>query len=212
MITATQLQKIYPRADVRFVQPLNDHMQAYGIVSLTQIAAFIAQACHESTGFNHMRESLAYTPVNLLLTFPKYIHSLEQAQSLVKSGQIAIADAVYGGREGNNTNGDGYKYRGGGPFGLTFKNNYDQVGKAIGYDLLNHPELITDPNVAVLSACQFWKDNNLSHWLIQGYDYVSRVINAGPKNATNVAIKVNGLNERRALYQTALGVLKSTLK
>ena len=42
---------------------------------------------------------------------------------------------------GNTTPGDGIKYAGAGDVQLTWKNNYLKAGKALGIDLVNHPEL-----------------------------------------------------------------------
>ena len=59
-------------------------------------------------------------------------NSLEEAQTVVNQGPEAVFEKIYGGRMGNDTTGDGYKYRGRGYIQLTGKDNYSRVGAAIG--------------------------------------------------------------------------------
>lgn len=202
IINAIQLKAIQQNANISFLPALNTLLPLYSITTPEQVAAFVAQAVHESQGFNKLRESLSYSAERLLAVFPWRIKTLQNAKSIVGAGPIAIGDAVYGGRYGNGLkNGDGYRYRGGGIGHLTFLDNYRVIGKAIGIDLVAHPELISTPDVAVKSFCQFWKDNGCNALLAAkdgGIDAVSKKINGG----------VNGLAERHALYSKALAVLK----
>lgn len=49
---------------------------------------------------------------------------------------------------GNTSPGDGAKYCGRGYVQLTWKNNYERAGKAIGVDLVNNPDLAMKPEYA----------------------------------------------------------------
>lgn len=197
-ITGSQLIAIYPGANIAFVEPLNKYMARYQIDTLPRIAAFLCQSLHESAGYTKLRESLNYKPDRLLAVFGKRIGTLERAKQLVAAGQVAVADAIYRGRYGNKYAGDGFKYRGGGIGHLTFHDNYRDVGLKIGVDLVNHPELIAQPDVAVQTFCQFWVDNDCNRLADKGIDAVSRKVNGGD----------NGLIERRALFNKALKVLQ----
>ena len=207
-ITSAQLQRIYPGANVAFLPELNEALTKYNITTPQQIAAFLAQALHESQGFTKLRESLNYSASRLTEVFPKRVPNLKAAMAIVAKGQVAIGDVVYGGRMGNGKdNGDGYKYRGGGLGGLTGKDNYDTVGKSLGIDLLNHPELIITPKAAIGSFCIFWQSHKCNDALAaglatpvkyDGIDRVTHIVNGGS----------NGLEERRSLYTLALLVLK----
>lgn len=80
----------------------------------------------------------------------------------LKKNDIEFFDVVYGyksalGRKyGNTKPGDGYKYRGGGPNQVTFKSAYERLGKQIGVDLVNHPELINTGPVAAKIAVRYF--------------------------------------------------------
>ena len=74
--------------------------------------------------------------------------SLQEAQNLVAQGPEAVGDVIYGGRMGNNQKGDGYKYRGRGFIQITGKDAYEKIGKAIGVDLVNNPDLANSPDIA----------------------------------------------------------------
>lgn len=51
-------------------------------------------------------------------------------------------------RNGNTVKGDGYKYRGRGYVQITWHNNYQRLGNALGHDLANNPDKALDPNIA----------------------------------------------------------------
>jgi putative chitinase len=57
-----------------------------------------------------------------------------------------LADKVYNGRMGNRPGtDDGFNFRGQGFSQTTGRDEYDRLGKMVGLDLVNHPELLLDP-------------------------------------------------------------------
>lgn len=81
-----------------------------------------------------------------------------EANRLAALGQEAIGNAVYSGILGNTQKGDGYRYRGRGFIQLTGRQNYRDIGKEIGYDLENDPDLlIRDTKVAEMASIAYLK-------------------------------------------------------
>ncbi|WP_312412289.1 glycoside hydrolase family 19 protein [Pseudescherichia sp.] len=180
-------------------------MQEFGISTPKRQAAFIAQIGTESGGFRSVQESLNYS-VEGLTIFGNRLTAAQRQQLGRKPGepalsaarQAAIANLVYGGRYGNNLNGDGWKYRGRGLKQVTFKANYEECGKALGLELVNNPDLLLDPRNAARSAGWFWKANNLNRFADNGdFNGLTKAINGG----------LNGIDDRRARLKVAEGVL-----
>lgn len=194
-LTDALLQAAYKNCATGFAQFINQHAAAFRVETRADLLAFLANNLHESGGFRSLRESLKYKAPRLLDVFPKYFKSLAAAQAAVNAGEVAIADIVYGGRMGNGrNNGDGYKYRGGGSIHLTGADNYRLCSIGIGLkdQLLNDPDLITQPECAVKSALWFWQRNVCSRHANQGdFEQACIVVNGGK----------NGLNERNALHE-----------
>lgn len=124
-----------------------------------RLAQFMAQVAHETFGFRHFTESFFYNdPLHLVQTFPHRITSIPDARALMAKGPEAIANRVYANRFGNGdeASGDGWRYRGRGFIQITFKANYEQVGKQIGMDLVGHPEALEELKAGADSAAKFW--------------------------------------------------------
>lgn len=110
------------------------------------------------------------------------------------------AQTRYEGRKdlGNVQIGDGFKYRGRGLVQTTGRANYTSTGTALNLDLVNNPGLLALPENAAMSAGYFWESNGLNELADTGsVERVTRRVNGG----------LNGLDERTALYESALEVL-----
>lgn len=83
--------------------------------------------------------------------------TLQDAKDIVAAGPEAYFNKVYDGRMGNTTPGDGFKYRGRGFIQITGKNMYEQVGKMIGVDLVQNPDLANEPEIAAKIIPAFFK-------------------------------------------------------
>ena len=176
------------------VDALNEVLPTFGINTTDRIAAFLAQAGHESAKFTAKVENLNYSQSALLSVFGKYFNATTSAQYARQPQKIA--NRVYANRmgNGNEASGDGYKYRGRGYIQLTGKNNYTQCSADLninGVDLVAHPEYLETIRGAVLSACWFWNKNNLNA-LADKHDIVglTKRINGGTL----------GLADRQDLY------------
>lgn len=167
------------RADL-WVPPLRTACAEFEIDSPVRLAAFLAQAAHESSELVRLRENLNYSAAALLNTWPTRF-TKELAASLAHQ-PARIAEHVYGDRMGNGPegSGDAWACRGGGIFQLTGKAAYAAAGKRLGLDLEARPDLITDPLIAARTAGDFWRENGLAALADKGdFAGLTRRINPG---------------------------------
>ena len=137
-----------------------------------RLANFVGQTCHESGCFRYLREIWGPTRTQ----------------------------AGYEGRRdlGNTQPGDGKRFMGRGLIQVTGRANHVDMAMRTGLPLVEHPELLEQPDAAVLSACVYWKTRNLNALADAGQeDAITRRINGG----------TNGLADRRARVATAKGML-----
>lgn len=88
----------------------------------------------------------------------------------------------YEGKNGNTDEGDGYKYRGRGFLQLTGKENYQLAGDFFGLDLVNDPDLVSNPKIAAATSLWYWVNRVKPH--VKDWSDV-----------TKVTKKVNGSNK-----------------
>lgn len=163
-------------------------------------AMFIAQVGHESAGFTAVAESFNYSVAGLQSTFGKRL-TAEQCKMLGRqrgesvvpvNRQAAIANLVYGGRLGNKSTGDGWKYRGRGLIQITGADNYRACSAGIKTDLLLVPDLLEKDEYAMRSAGWFWKSRNCGQYA-GDVERVTLLINGGN----------NGLADRKERFERA---------
>ena len=119
-------------------------------------------------GFKPRSENLNYRASTLRRVFPTRVRSDAFAQELVAAGPAAIGNTLYGNRYGNAQN-EGYKYRGRGLIQLTFKSNYETYGRKAGHpEIVQNPDLVNDPEIAVRIACAYIQSKTVS-W--NSYDF-----------------------------------------
>ena len=136
-----------------------------------RVAHFIAQGAHETGGFIFFKE----------LGGPSYFKKYDGRKDL-----------------GNNQPGDGARFAGRGMFQLTGRANYTAAAKETGLDLVNKPELASDPEFSVLLAVNYWKSRNINPKAdADDLEGVTRKINGG----------VNGLADRAKYLARAKGIL-----
>lgn len=185
--------------DIKWLQPLLDTFAKYEINTLNRQATFIGQCAHESGNFKVLEENLHYRPDRLHAVFPSRFPTVESAMPYDTPEKIA--NKIYGGRMGNLEDGDGWKYHGRGVIQLTGKENYANCSANIGIDIINNPDLLLEPEYAVMSAGWFWNKKGLNPLADQNTDdsfkEITRRINGG----------FLGLDERKAKYLQALKAL-----
>ena len=145
-----------------------------GIVGI-ELAAFLAQVSVETNEFKTMEEagSSSY--------FKKY-----------EKGDLAKI-------LGNKKVGDGERFKGRGPLQLTGRYNYSIAGKAIGVNLIKHPELVADSKIGAKIAIWFWKKR-----------VSSKVENFNDTKAITYYINggTSALSERESKFQFFKNILK----
>jgi putative chitinase len=105
---------------------------------------------------------------------------------------------------GNTISGYGVKYKGRGLGQLTGYSNYvsfqeflSHIKEMEGIDVIKNPKELLKPDIAVLSACFFWKINNLEKYSdVDKFYEVCAIWNTGKTKPK----KVNGLAERERYY------------
>lgn len=205
-ITEQQLLQILP--DARpvagiFVPALNRAMARWKIDSPVRQTAFLAQVGHESGQLRRLVENLNYSAEALVRTWPNRF-TAQNAGAYARQPE-RIANRVYGGRMGNGqeTSGDGWRYRGRGLIQLTGRVNYHAAAQALGLPLLENPELLEQPEHAAQSAAWWWATHGLNELADAGrFSDIGSIINTGQPGRVP-----HGANERKALYDLAVRVL-----
>lgn len=177
----------------RETQVLTDAYAA-GIRSPRELANFMAQVTHESNGLNRLEESFRYTrgssQIPVQSAWREGAAALESARKDALMGKPErLAELMYGGRNGNDDPGDGWKYHGRGYIQLTGKDNYRAAGEALDLDLVGKPELAADPKNASRIATWYWQ-NRVPEQAREDVRAATQAVNG----------KLNGLEDRERRF------------
>ena len=195
----------------------NSILPNFSIDTPLRVAAFLSQVGHESGGLALLEENLNYSAEALANVWPKrYAKTLQNGVYAknpvgrylpsnlalqIARKPVLIASNTYANRMGNGSveSQEGWKYRGMGLLQLTGKSNYAELTLNTGIDFVSNPDLLKEPAYALISACFFWKNNNLNRFADKK-DIVSlsKAINGG----------IIGLEHRKALYAKACKTLQ----
>jgi predicted chitinase len=158
-----------------------DEVVLAGIDRPLRAAHFLAQVSAETGQLSTLEESFRYSAARLYAVFPRYVHSIIDAEGLIAQGPEAIANRVYGSRLGNALPNDGWTFRGGGFLDTTGRDNY----RAIAHE--NDPAVVRTPLPGLRAALNFWQMHGCSH-IADGDDATAlrRVINGGTNGMATV--------------------------
>ena len=207
MITGQQFAQLFPRAQdpQGWTDAMNNVFPTYDISTPQRVAAFLAQCGHESGGWTIFEENLNYSAQGLNSIFKKYFPTIESATPYARQPE-KIANRIYSNRMGNGdeSSGDGYKYRGRGPIQLTGKANYTKFAQEMFDDwqnVVDNPDWVTaDRDFALMSAIWFWNANKLNVQADNGdIKTMTKIINGG----------YLGLDDRIAHYNECMQLLAS---
>jgi putative chitinase len=198
MVNAEQLKALH--IDPKWVDPLNETFERFGILTPRQQAAFIGQCGHECAHFRVLEENLNYRAETLTKLWAKRFPTLEFAKQYERNPK-KIANYVYANRMGNRdeASGDGFRFRGRGCVQLTGSANYYHAGKALGVDFIMEPDLVATPQYAALTAGHFWNTQKLNPIAESGNNLaLTKKINGGTIGLddrikhTNLALAILG--------------------
>lgn len=178
-LTNEHLKKIYPNSTesnrLKYLNYIIHYATIYDINTVERMAAFLAQIGHESGQLLYVEE--------------------------LASGE------AYEGRKslGNTEKGDGKKYKGRGLIQVTGRANYMAFDKWVtdvpmGTDFVEQPELLKEPQYAVLSAFWYWDKHNLNKYADlneENFKKITKIINGG----------LNGYADRFNIWKRVLNVL-----
>jgi len=183
-ITRELFEEILPGIDAdKWYDIVVETMPYYYIDTPLRVAAFLANAAHESNTFKALVENLNYSAAALRRTWPSRFPTDEVAKAYERNPE-AIANKVYSSRMGNGPekSGEGWKYRGRGVFQLTGKDNYRSCSMDLFESdiLIEDPDLLLEPYYAINSACWYWDKRNINPAADrQDLERVTRLINGG---------------------------------
>jgi putative chitinase len=159
----------------------------FGLNTPSRMTCFLAQAAVESEELNVLEENLHYSAPRLVQVWPNRFATIQDALPYAENPE-ALANDVYGARNGNNQPGDGWKFRGRGILQITGRANYalitDEMAK-LAVVLSSEDDFATQAGAAP-AACAFWnyRNTNLSADRVIGFGepafkQVCRAINGG---------------------------------
>jgi predicted chitinase len=187
-----------------------------------QAIAAVMGVCAGESGFQTLSE-VGYTTTpnaNIRNIFAWKLGSKTDAYiNQCKTSDYNFFNCVYGGEAGNSPT-EGYKYRGRGFNGITFKDNYKFYGNKmnaaynINVDLEKNPELLAQPQYAAMALSQYFQ-------MVKGLTDFETAFqeayrqNAGPANsfavyaASQNAVHLYGIPKKRTKGQYYLNAINA---
>lgn len=155
------LDKLANKIPVNVLEQIPLIMEKFSLNTPLRLAHFLSQCAHESGNFKAVTENLNYGAKGLRSIFGKYFKDDVIAKTYERKPE-KIANRVYGSRMGNGdeSSGDGWRFRGRGYIQLTGKDNYSQFDKVVEDDILASPDLVAT-KYPLMSAAFFFEKNNL---------------------------------------------------
>lgn len=182
MITSAQWHKILTSCGVRFDTaaswaPIFERFVQVESFNLgeKEIDDFVGQVLHETSRLEKLKESLSYSAKRMTEVWPHRFPTLESAKPYAYNPE-ALANKTYGGRLGNNTSGDGYRYFGRGIPMITGKANYQLLEDLTGLPLVDEPQLLEEPRGAMQCALLWW-EKRVPDEAFESIERVTRAVN-----------------------------------
>lgn len=172
------------------IEQIPDTAKNFNITTSLRLAHFLAQCAHESGNFNLVFENLNYSAEGLRRIFPRHFPG-NLSETYARQPE-RIANRAYASRMGNGdeTSGDGWRFRGRGYIQLTGRNNYTIFNKFVKDNVITDPDLVAT-KYPLMSAAFFFDRNNI--WTLCDRGFNDSVITAVTRRVNG---GVNGLDDR----------------
>jgi putative chitinase len=185
--TAGLLRRLGARDPLGWAAALPPACAAAGISTAPRLAAFLANALHETGGFARLVENLNYSAERIVQVWPSRFPDVAAARPFARNPE-ALAERVYGGRMGNVQPGDGWRFRGRGLLQTTGRDNYARLAIATGRAIESLPDWLETKAGAAESAARFWAWRGCNARADVGdLEQVRRMINGGLVGMADVA-------------------------
>lgn len=168
----------------RVLDELPSIIKNYQIDTPLRMSHFLSQCHHESGGFKSTTENMKYSSARLLQVFPRHFKSLDDTKGYAMHPE-RIGNKVYANRLGNGdeSSGDGFRYRGRGYIQCTGKNKYIILDNYLDEDIVANPDLIAT-KYPLYSAGWFWHSADLNSIADKGATFdvcekVTKKVNGG---------------------------------
>jgi putative chitinase len=156
-----------------------------GITDPIELKAFLSQVKHESGGFGAPKREKYNSSPNDPPGKPGYEYFK------------AYANPALG--LGNRNADDAYNYMGRGYLQITGRANYADIGRRIGKNLLDNPQLMMNSDVALDASIEYWKSKvrpNVTNW--NNTFEVSRAVNNPSAMSPD---QIVGMKDRQQTFQ-----------
>lgn len=188
-----------------WVDPIKRACEQFAIDKIRRIAAFVATIAHECGFVPGREESLNYSAERMAQVWPGRFarpggRGPNDLARRLERNPKAFASVVYANRLGNGdeASGDGWTFRGVGPFQLTGRANHQAFADAIGRTLVETEAYIRTLEGGVMSAAWYWDHKDLNELAdTPGIEDETRAINGG----------LIGLEDRRSRFNRAVARL-----
>ena len=156
-LSIAALQQLAPNARSSYreaaatAQPVLDR---HGVTkNKLRLAHFLAQVLHESGGLTLQVENMNYSAARLPKVWPaRFLPRGPLDPNAFANNPEKLANQVYGGRMGNTSPGDGFRYRGRGLMQLTGRESYrEATGIVRGFDPAA-PDFEAEPDLVFSAA------------------------------------------------------------
>lgn len=168
---------VKPATADRWADRFRQHAQPIAFSRIDETDDFLGQVLLESAMLERVEEILLYSAPRLCAVWPSRFPTLAAARPYAGAPE-RLAEKVYGGRLGNTRPGDGWRYRGRGLVQITGRWNYAAMERLMGLPLLDRPDLLTVPSLALRAAVLWW-EGNVPDEAIGSVERVTRAVQGG---------------------------------